>query len=154
MTSKRSKEAHDNRTIKYPRLYHQWNDIIRRCENPKCTRYDRYGGRGISVCDEWHDFNIYKDWALSNGYTDNLTIDRINNDGNYKPDNCRFVTYKENNRNTSANHFLEIDGTTRCMEEWSEITGINRTTIGRWCKKYSDEYAVDKIKEHIRQTNS
>jgi hypothetical protein len=80
------------------RLYHTWTDMKTRCNNPKNKRYHRYGGRGIKVCDEWLSFEPFKEWALSNGYTDEMTIDRIDNDGNYEPNNCEWVTIQENLR--------------------------------------------------------
>lgn len=82
------------------RLYITWRNMRDRCHNKKNKRYSSYGGRGIRVCEEWNSsFSKFKEWALSNGYTDELTIDRIDVDGNYCPENCRFVTRAENNRN-------------------------------------------------------
>ncbi len=70
-----------------------------RCSNPAATKYDRYGGRGITVCDEWReDFQTFYDWAMANGYSDDLTIDRIDNDGDYEPSNCQWITQAENTR--------------------------------------------------------
>lgn len=83
----------------HTRIYKTWNDMCLRCSNPKISRYSRYGGRGIKVCDEWKDFFVFKEWAMSNGYKDNLTIDRENGNGNYEPGNCRWLTKTENNKN-------------------------------------------------------
>jgi hypothetical protein len=78
-------------------LYKIWNGMIFRCENKKSSRYNRYGGRGIGICESWRsNFQSFYDWGLSNGYEKGLTIDRINNDGNYEPSNCRFLTRGEN----------------------------------------------------------
>lgn len=81
---------------KISRLYAVWSHMIYRCEKKNDPAYKNYGGRGISVCDEWHDPKIFFEWALNSGYSDNLTIDRIENNGNYCPENCQFITLREN----------------------------------------------------------
>lgn len=82
---------------KHP-LYSRWQGIKQRCYNKKEKKYKDYGGRGISMCDEWrHEFTAFYDWCMSNGFNNNLHIDRINNDGNYEPNNCQFITLEENN---------------------------------------------------------
>ncbi len=82
------------------RLYYTWHAMIKRCCNKKNSNYKDYGGRGIKVCDEWlHNFQSFYDWAMANGYTDELTIDRINVDGNYEPSNCRWATHKQQSMN-------------------------------------------------------
>ena len=84
------------------RLKSIWRGMINRCENPKATGYENYGGRGIIVCKEWHEFESFYNWAISNKYAHNLSIDRIDNNGNYEPDNCKWSTSKEqaSNRRT------------------------------------------------------
>jgi hypothetical protein len=111
------------------RIYRIWANIIQRCENPKRDNYKYYGGCGIKVCEEWHQFEMFYKWAMSNGYEDNLEIDRIDSNGNYEPLNCRWVTRKENNRNTQNNHFVKIGSETKTIGEWAEISGIRAGTI-------------------------
>lgn len=77
------------------RLYRIWRGLFKRCCNPNSTDYLNYGARGITICEYWNKFEVFKNWALCNGYKDNLTIDRINENGNYEPDNCRWATKKE-----------------------------------------------------------
>ena len=82
------------------RLYRIWKGMKQRCLNPNTRFYSAYGGRGITVCGEWlHDYPAFRDWAMNNGYSDDLTIDRINNDAGYSPDNCRWATWKQQNGN-------------------------------------------------------
>ena len=91
---KEAKTIHNGR---WTRLYGIWCGMKRRCNNPKCESYKYYGERGITVCDEWkNDFAAFRDWAMANGYDDTLTIDRIDNDGDYCPENCQFITKSEN----------------------------------------------------------
>lgn len=96
------------------------------------TNIDNISGRGIKVCKEWlgeHGFQDFYRWALENGYQDNLTIDRIDVNGNYEPNNCRWSTMKEQQNNRRDNHILELNGEKHTIAEWSEITGINAGTI-------------------------
>ncbi len=89
----------DALSSKKSRLYTIWSHMKERCSNPNDKKYRRYGGRGIKVCDDWRDnYSAFKSWAISNGYRDDLTIDRIDNDGNYEPSNCQFITRSENSR--------------------------------------------------------
>lgn len=128
----RSEIGKNNKThgMSKTRLYNIWTCMIARCFNNKNNKYYRYGGRGITVCDEWkNDFQAFYDWAMSNGYANDLTIDRINNDGNYEPSNCRWATAKEQANNTSKNHNVEINGETHTVAEWEDISGISQKTL-------------------------
>jgi hypothetical protein len=89
-------------------LYSVWNGMKQRCKNKKANAYHRYGGRGIRVCSEWSYWPTFAKWALENGYSDGLEIDRIDNDSDYSPDNCRFVTKIENLRNRDKDHFSKV----------------------------------------------
>lgn len=88
------------------RTYIIWSSMRSRCNNPKVKCYSRYGGRGISICEEWNAYEEFFKWASANGYSDNLELDRIDNDGNYSPDNCRWVTHKENSMNRRSTVYL------------------------------------------------
>lgn len=111
------------------RLYNIWRGMRQRCENPNKTSYKYWGGRGIRVCEEWHDFEPFQKWALSNGYDGNLSIDRIDANGNYEPSNCRWCTKLEQNNNQRSNRFVEVDGVKHTIAEWSRISGIKYATI-------------------------
>ena len=101
-----------------------------RCFDINDKRYERYGGRGITICDEWkNNFLAFYQWAMANGYDENLTIDRINNDGNYCPQNCRWATAKEQANNRSTNVHYKIGNVTKLLSEWCELFGLNFNTI-------------------------
>ena len=109
----------------HTRLHNIWLNIKRRCYNPNFKHYSYYGGRGIVMCDEWlHDFAKFREWAVSNGYSDSLTIDRINQNGNYEPSNCRWVTRKHQQNNVRRNRLYTIDGETKTIAQWCEIYGV------------------------------
>lgn len=112
------------------RLYQTWIDMRRRCYVKNRKNYKHYGLRGISVCDEWNNsFKNFKNWALANGYEDYLTIDRIDVNGNYEPQNCKWSTAAEQNNNRRNNRILEFKGERHTISEWSKITGLNKSTI-------------------------
>ena len=112
------------------RLYEIYNNMKTRCLNPNCPSYYNYGGRGIKICKEWLlDFGAFRSWALANGYRENLTIDRIDVNGNYEPNNCRWATAKVQANNTRSNHLETIDGVTKDLTEWAEFYGINIKTV-------------------------
>lgn len=114
----------------YTRLHRIWGNMKTRCTNPKSDHYDRYGGRGITVCEEWRNsYEKFRDWAIPAGYADDLTLERINNDGPYCPENCRWATKKEQASNRSSNRVLTFNEESHTMKEWAEITGIRRLTI-------------------------
>ena len=128
------------------RISRIYSNMKTRCYNPTSNRYHCYGGRGIKVCDDWKSsFANFKEWALNNGYTDNLCLDRINNNGNYEPSNCRWVTKKQNSNNTSFNRILTYNGETHTMSEWCEILGVKLQTLSaRMYRGWSVEDAITK----------
>lgn len=112
------------------RLYRIWSGMKDRCLNKSLKDYKNYGGRGISVCSEWlNNFEVFNKWAMENGYQENLTIDRINVNGNYEPNNCRWVTQKEQANNTRFNVYITYEGRTQTMKMWCEEFGINYWTV-------------------------
>lgn len=111
------------------RLHKIWECMHARCENPNHKYYANYGGRGITVCDEWSEYVTFRDWAIEAGYGDNLTIDRIDVNGNYSPKNCRWATIREQQNNKRTNHLICLDGVSRTISEWSEMLGIRKTTL-------------------------
>lgn len=111
------------------RLYDTWKNMRRRCFDPKNKRWNQYGGRGISICSEWNDYSIFREWALTNGYRDDLTIDRIDVDGNYCPENCRWVDEKVQANNTSRNRYFELDGEKLTMSQLSIRLGLTYSAL-------------------------
>lgn len=112
------------------RLYKIWDGMISRCHNKNSSNYIRYGGRGIKVCTEWKkDFWKFYDWAINNNYKSEYSLDRIDNNKGYSPNNCRWATKKQQANNTSGCRYITINGITHTLMEWSEISGINYDTL-------------------------
>jgi len=107
------------------RLYRCWAGVKRRCKNRNDAAWARYGGRGIRVCEEWENYEPFMSWAIKNGYRDDKEIDRIDNDGNYEPSNCRWATRSEQVLNRSDNRRIEYRGEKRTMKEWALLVGLN-----------------------------
>ncbi|HDG5860076.1 TPA: hypothetical protein PF291_001533 [Staphylococcus aureus] len=112
------------------RLYYIWENMRKRCYKPNSDRYKNYGARGITICDDWKDnySNFYK-WAYSNGYNDNLTIERIDINGNYEPSNCTWITMKDQAKNRSSNKWVYIDNVKYSPQELEKIYKIPVKTI-------------------------
>lgn len=126
------------------RLYGIWASMKTRCYVKGRDSYAYYGGRGIKVCEEWKDsFETFRDWALNNGYKDELTLDRINGDGDYEADNCRWVTIIEQQSNKRNNVFLDVNSEKHTASEWSRmIGGSTHLVSGRLRRGWSVEDAV------------
>jgi hypothetical protein len=128
---------------KNPRLYKIWKHIIERCNDKNFKYYKNYGGRGITICSNWMHFDNFYQWAISNGYLDNLTIDRINVNGNYEPGNCRWATRKTQSRNKRSNKSITFNGVTKNYAEWDECLGFPIGTIRtRKFRGWSDDRAI------------
>ena len=112
------------------RLYSIWTGMKTRCYNPNCKSYKDYGSRGIILCSEWKDnFEAFYKWSLSNRYSDELTIDRINPNGNYEPSNCRWVEKSYQNRNKKCSHFITINDQTKLLVDWCREYKISPSTV-------------------------
>ena len=116
------------------RLYGIWANMKKRCYIKTNPCYKHYGGRGIKMCDEWigeNGFDSFREWSMNHGYSDELTIDRIDVNGNYEPSNCRWITWKEQHDNTRRTVRIEVDGVTKTALEWSLVYGVNPKNITR-----------------------
>lgn len=125
-------------------LHNVWVGMRKRCNNQSYEHYGRYGGRGIKVCAEWYSsYLAFKSWALANGYVEGLEIDRIDNDGNYEPSNCKWSTRTEQVRNRSNTRFIGINGIVKPLKQWCEETGTNYKVAHAKIQKGCDPaYAV------------
>lgn len=111
------------------RLHGIWCSMRRRCDDQKCKDYKNYGARGITYCEEWREYIPFRDWALSHGYNDSLSIDRIDVDGNYEPNNCRWTDMKAQANNKRNNHYITYNGETHTAIYWSEFFDIPPKTL-------------------------
>lgn len=127
---------------KHP-LYNIWSHIKQRCSDKNCPSYKNYGGRGISVCNEWtNNFILFYNWAIDNSWEKGLEINRIDNNGNYEPANCNFVTSKENSRNRRNNVIIEYKGESKVLCEWADIYQVELRTL--WARIFKYKWDLDK----------
>lgn len=132
--------------LKNTRIYRIWCGMKRRCYNKHNEHFDRYGGRGIIVCDEWKtDFMNFYDWAMSNGYDDKLSIDRINNEGNYEPSNCRWANQKQQVVNSTAAIKCSLGGNIVSLSDIADILGISFKRIRRIVYMLNNGYDMNEI---------
>lgn len=128
------------------KLYHRWESMKLRCSSHATERWPRYGGRGIRVCDEWQAFSPFAEWAFANGYSPELSLDRIDNDGHYEPNNCRWVGRSEQQRNRHNNRLIQAFGESKIAKDWAEdprcqVALITLTT--RIYRGWDDQKAVE-----------
>ena len=123
-------KTHGQAKGNHTRLYNIYHGMKDRCYKKSAKAFNKYGGRGITVCEEWRNsFEAFYEWAMANGYADNLTIDRIDGTKGYTPENCRWVTYKAQGNNTSRNHLITYNSKTQTLAQWSEEIGIKYGTL-------------------------
>lgn len=137
------------------RIYHA---MIKRCYDKSNIAYYKYGAKGIGVCEDWrNNYQTFKSWALSHGYRDDLTIDRINNDKGYSPDNCRWATLKEQNNHRSCNLLITMDGETKTLAQWCELKKIDyytmykRIYIYHWSAEKAFNTQIKSMKKHTTE---
>lgn len=135
IASKRAYEKHLTHGMSGSRIYFIWSSMKARCYNAHTKEYRLYGGRGITVCDEWLDnFESFRDWAYTNGYDENAprgrcTLDRIDVNGNYEPSNCRITDQKTQSRNRRTTRLITYHGETKSIAEWAEQYGLRQSTL-------------------------
>lgn len=131
-----------------PRLRSIFTDMKYRCYNKSCPDYRWYGARGIKICDEWiNNPKSFEEWALANGYTDELTINRKNENENYCPENCEWITGNNNSKYKSTTSLIDVDGEVHTGREWSELMGLGTNRINTYIR----EYGLDNTIEFIRR---
>ena len=131
-----------------PRTFVIWNGIKARCLNPNSTSYKSYGGRGIGICEEWLTFENFHKWAMRNGYEDSLEIDRIDNDGGYCPENCRWVTKSFNRVHQRKTRFIEIWGIELSISGWCKEIRMSKSSALKLLSKSEDSFK-DEAKKRI-----
>ncbi len=128
------------------KLFGVWTTMNQRCSNPNTVSYDRYGAKGIYVCEEWkNDFVTFMNWSLKHGYRDGLSIDRIDNDKGYSPENCRWVNAYVQSNNRSNNRLMTLNGTTKNCKQWADYFGFNYKYFHEKCKK--NDWNLEKVLE-------
>lgn len=129
---------------KHP-CYSVWKDMIYRCYNPKNQWYHRYGARGITVCDEWRESPIpFCEWAVNSGYKKGVSLDRIDNNGNYSPENCRWVDFEYQSNNTCRNLFITLNGKRQTAGQWDKEFGLKPSTMASRVRHgYYDRRGID-----------
>ena len=133
--------------------YNRWKKMMQRCYSPRCPTYQRYGARGIQVCERWHDFENYN--ADIGTPPPGMTLDRINNDGNYEPGNCRWATPLEQSRNSRRSHLIEVDGAKDSIRGWARHFGVHQSKLSNLIRGGMPIMdAVHRLRPHQTRTSS
>ena len=131
-----------------------FDSMKQRCYNKNDRDYKWYGEKGIKVCDEWMDNPVlFEKWAMHNGYDDTLTIDRINENKNYSPDNCRWITREQNAKYKSTTNIIDVNGEKHTGKEWSSVLGLGANVINTYIRKYGQDNTVEFIKRYMLNPN-
>lgn len=145
---------HDKINIKDSRLRRTFYGMVDRCYNKEDKAFRWYGDKGIKICEEWlEDNSLFESWALSNGYKDNLTIDRIDSSKDYCPENCQWISLRENSRKKSSTRFIDVDGERRSGRQWADKLGIGTNFINTYFRKHGEEKTIEYIREKLKTLN-
>ena len=126
----------------------RWGTMMSRCYNQNRSKYKDYGARGIKVCEDWHDIRVFAKWCKENGYKPELQLDRIDNNGDYCPENCRFVSPRENSQNKRNSNKITVGRETLCVSEWARRLNISPYTIYSWARQ-GNRYAKNRIAKSL-----
>ena len=130
-----TKHGYKQRNTDVERLYKIWSDMRRRCTNKKRKGAENYVLKGITVCSEWNDYLNFREWAVQNGYNDELTLERIDNSKGYSPENCKWIPKSEQSKNRTTNHYITYNDETKTLTDWAKTVGIPRTTLNARLKR-------------------
>lgn len=131
------------------RLKQIFNGMMQRCYNSNDMHYGLYGQKGVKICDDWiNNPSLFEAWSIKNGYDDSLTIDRIDSNGDYCPENCRWITLSENHKYNSNTKIIEIDGEAHSEIDWAKILGLTIFTISKYIKKYGLDDTIEFMRRY------
>ena len=148
LNKEKTTERNTKHSLRHTRIYRIWLLMKNRCLNSKYHLFKNYGGRGITICNEWkNDFMSFYNWSMNNGYEEYLTIDRINVNGDYEPSNCRWATKLQQQRNTTRLRKITYKNETHCISEWAEILGLEYNTL--YYRFRRNNYSEDVLKKVI-----
>lgn len=151
---KAKKCIHMHNSWKNKRVGIIFTHMVGRCYNSKDKAYRWYGGKGIKVCDEWlQNPKSFEDWALNNGYKNNLTIDRKDSNKDYSPENCRWITFEDNSKYKSTTRVIEVDGIKRTGREWAIVLNFGCNIINTLCRKYPENLVKKLIRRRLSNPN-
>lgn len=141
-----------NQPFDESRLDRIWRNIHHRCEDPNASGYKNYGGKGIKLCQEWKNFFVFKKWALENGYDDTLTIERVDPNKDYCPENCCWIPKSEQQKTSSNSKQIEVDGVTLNLADWCKKLGIHRKTMQHAINKRGKD-PIEYIRSKLKKQN-
>lgn len=141
-------------SFKNDRLRHTFSGMIKRCYNKNNKDYRWYGAKGIKICDEWlKNPSLFEEWALNNGYEENLTIDRENENKDYCPENCRWITGNDNSKYKSTTRVIDVDGESHTGREWADVLNVSTNIINAYIREYGLDNVIEFIRRRLKNLN-